>query len=172
MLRIIFILTLGLLFFVSCKSSKKAINESDKKETVSLQEKYAAKLGVDKKQLKNGVLLKFIDDWYGVPYKYGGKDKSGIDCSAFSCQLENTVYKKNVSATAQGLFDACQGAKLASLHEGDLIFFKIDSKKVSHVGVYITNNKFVHASTKRGITINDLNEDYYKKYFFAAGRIK
>jgi len=52
------------------------------------------------------------------------------------------------------------------------VFFKIESKNVSHVGVYLMNNKFVHASTKKGVIISDLNEPYYQKYFFTGGRPK
>ena len=52
------------------------------------------------------------------------------------------------------------------------MFFKIESDKVSHIGVYLQNNKFVHASTKKGIHIDDLDEPYYKKYFYKGGRIK
>lgn len=58
------------------------------------------------------------------------------------------------------------------LKDGDIVFFKINGNKISHVGIYIGDNKFIHASTKRGVVINDLNEVYYKKYFYTGGRIK
>ena len=64
------------------------------------------------------------------------------------------------------------------LKEGDLVFFTINSKpnakegQVSHMGIYLQNNKFVHATTKAGVMINDLDEEYYKKYFEGGGRIK
>ena len=59
-----------------------------------------------------------------------------------------------------------------NLREGDLIFFKINNRNVSHVGIYISNNKFVHASTSRGVIINDLDEAYYKRNFAFGGRVR
>jgi lipoprotein Spr len=59
-----------------------------------------------------------------------------------------------------------------NLQEGDLIFFKINNRNVSHVGIYISNNKFVHASTSRGVMINDLDENYYSRNFAFGGRVR
>jgi murein DD-endopeptidase / murein LD-carboxypeptidase len=70
------------------------------------------------------------------------------------------------------MYESCDHVAEKNLQEGDLVFFKINSKNVSHVGVYLQNRRFVHASTKRGITINNLDEAYYKKYFFKGGRPK
>ena len=53
-----------------------------------------------------------------------------------------------------------------------MVFFKIENDNINHIGIYLQNNKFVHASTKKGIMIDDLDEAYYKKYFFKAGRLK
>ena len=58
------------------------------------------------------------------------------------------------------------------LIEGDILFFKIKKGQISHVGVYLGNNKFAHASVQSGVIISDLNEDYYKKYFFKGGRVQ
>ena len=173
LLQFLFLVALLGLLFASCRSSQKIIStKKDNSTNAELTEKYATLLGVPKKKLNNVVLLKFLDEWYGVPYKYGGKDKLGVDCSAFSCRLENDVYKRKILGSAQGLYEQCISAKISSLNQGDLVFFKIDTKKVSHVGVYLMNNKFVHATSKKGVMINDLDENYYKKYFFAAGQLK
>ncbi|MBK9478665.1 MAG: C40 family peptidase [Bacteroidetes bacterium] len=56
------------------------------------------------------------------------------------------------------------------LQTGDLLFFRIKRKRISHVGVYLGNNKFVHAAVKGGVQINDLNEPYYKRYFIRRKR--
>ena len=58
------------------------------------------------------------------------------------------------------------------MQEGDLVFFQTTGRTISHVGVYLANNKFTHASTSGGVMISDLNEDYWKKRFRAAGRVK
>lgn len=141
-------------------------------KTTAIEEKYAAMLGVDPHSIRNDKLYVFINDWYGVPYKYAGKDKSGIDCSGFSSTLYSVVYQKQLSPSAKVQADETKKIDTASLQEGDLVFFDIGSGKISHVGVYLQNNKFVHASTKKGVMINDLNEPYYKKYYVRSGRVK
>lgn len=141
-------------------------------KTTAIEEKYAALLGVDPHSIRNDKLYVFINDWYGVPYKYAGKDKSGIDCSGFSSALYSAVYQKQLSPSAKVQADETKKIDIASLQEGDLVFFDIGTGKISHVGVYLQNNKFVHASTKKGVMINDLNEPYYKKYYVRSGRVK
>ena len=142
-----------------------------------LEEKYARILGVDKSQITNKKLYAFVDEWYGVKYKYAGCTKNGIDCSGLASQLEKTVYGKVISGPAYSIYNSCEKISKKELKEGDLVFFIIGSKpgavkgKISHMGVYLQNNKFVHATTKAGVMIDDLDEDYYKGYFAGAGRI-
>jgi lipoprotein Spr len=62
--------------------------------------------------------------------------------------------------------------KKSALKEGDLVFFKIKQKRISHVGVYVGNNKFAHASVQNGVIISDLDEPYYKMYFYKGGRVE
>ena len=137
-----------------------------------LKQKYAGLLGVTEKEITNVKLYRFIDEWYGVPYKYGGKAKTGVDCSGFTTILLQDVYGKTFVGSANSMYEACDNVNEKNLKEGDLVFFKINSSKVSHVGVYLQNRRFVHASSKRGIVINNLDEAYYKKYFFKGGRPK
>ncbi|MGZ6519803.1 MAG: C40 family peptidase, partial [Bacteroidia bacterium] len=70
------------------------------------------------------------------------------------------------------IFTQCKVVSKNNLEEGDLVFFKIDGDNISHIGVYLQNNKFVHATTKKGVMVDDLDEDYYKKYYYKGGRIK
>ncbi|GAB4447434.1 MAG: hypothetical protein OHK0036_01720 [Bacteroidia bacterium] len=118
-------------------------------------------------------LYSFITEWYGVPYKYGECSKNGTDCSGFINALYEKVYGKKLERRSQDIFQKqCKKINKNEVKEGDLVFFKIESKEISHVGVYLRNNKFVHASTQKGVIINDLNEPYYQKYFYAFGRVK
>lgn len=167
-------LLIACLLLAACGNNKKITKtEEPSKATVKkLQVKYAAMLGVDESRIDNEKLYIFIDEWYGVPYKYGGKSKAGVDCSGFTCILYKEALNRQIQGSAAGLYEMCKAVKKDDLEEGDLVFFKINSNKISHVGVYLQNNKFVHASTKRGIIINDLDEPYYKKYFFKGGRPK
>lgn len=163
---------------IACKSRKLADNSNQSnstKETAiskNLKTKYAEKLGVNTTEIKNQKLYSFIDDWYGVPYKYAGKDKKGIDCSGLTSTLYYNVYQKTISANTKSLVNEVKTINKNDLKEGDLVFFKIDSDKVSHVGVYLQNQKFVHASTKKGVMISDLNEPFFQKTYHSAGRIK
>jgi len=130
------------------------------------------KLGLSAKEIKNNKLYAFINDWYGVPYKYGGCQKSGVDCSCFTDNLFENVYGKKLGRTAGEIYKACEKINLEKLKEGDLVFFITNGKSISHVGVYLRNNKFVHSSTSKGVVISDLNETYYKKCFYAAAKLK
>lgn len=176
MKRVKFILksTVALLFVLtlSCKGNKSKDTGKLSQADVELKKKYATQLGVEEKSITNLKLYRFVDEWYGVPYKYGGKNKSGVDCSGFASALLRDVYAISLAGSAQTMYESCDHVAEKNLQEGDLIFFKINSKNVSHVGVYLQNRRFVHASTKRGITINNLDEAYYKKYFFKGGRPK
>lgn len=174
-----YVLLFSLSFYiVSCKHHKtissKIDGPTEKEETTakSIKKVYATKLGVSESDIKNEKLYQFIDEWYGVKYKYAGKDKSGIDCSGLTSTLYLKVYKKTISCSTKALVEETKKIKESDMKEGDLVFFKIDSGKASHVGVYLQNNKFVHASTKKGVMISDLNEPYFKKYFLSAGRVK
>ena len=136
-----------------------------------LEEKYAGLLGVPADNIRNTRLYSFIDDWYGVPYKYGGQNRKGIDCSNFAATLYATIYNKQLKGSSAAIFNQCKVVPKNDLQEGDLLFFRIDKDGISHVAVYLQNDKFVHATVKKGVMIDDLDEPYYKKYFYRAGRL-
>lgn len=141
-------------------------------EDQALKKKYAGLIGVTEDKITNLKLYRFVDAWYGTPYKYGGKEKTGVDCSGFATALLRDVYTITLAGSANTLYEGCDNVKEKELQEGDLVFFKINSKKVSHVGVYLQNRHFVHASSSRGVVIDCLDEAYYTKYFFKGGRPK
>jgi len=170
---ILFFSTFSLSFFLSCHSHKKT-SETEKKETAHVSSSkikmIAGTLGVNEKDIRDKKLYEFVGEWYGVPYKYGGCSKSGTDCSCLTINLYSSVYHKQLPRSADDMAKACDKVKESKAEEGDMVFFKINSKTVSHVGVVLKNNKFVHASTSKGVLISDLNEAYYKKYFYCFGR--
>ena len=160
-----------LLLLASCRSGRDAAGNQLSAADKALREKYAEKLQVPAVSITNFALYRFVDEWYSVPYQYGGKTKSGIDCSGLTCALYKAVYQKTISGSAATLWTKCKAVNEKQLSEGDLVFFKIGGDKVSHVGVYLQNRRFVHASTKKGVIISSLDEAYYTKYFFKAGTI-
>jgi cell wall-associated NlpC family hydrolase len=132
--------------------------------------RYSILLNVEVEVLRNHTLYSLIQEWWGSPYKYGGITKRGVDCSGFVQNLAGAVYGFYLSRTAGQQYEQCKKISREELSEGDLVFFNT-SRGVSHVGVYLHNDKFVHASTSLGVTISDLKESYWAKRFIGAGRL-
>ena len=135
--------------------------------------KYSMILGIMPTAITNFSLYNFIEEWYGTRYRMGGLTKAGIDCSAFVQRLYEQVFGTSVTRTACDQFNTCaeRVANPSELKEGDLVFFKIKSRRISHVGVYLANNYFVHASSSQGVMISSLNEDYWSRYYAGGGKM-
>jgi lipoprotein Spr len=109
-------------------------------------------------------------NWLGTHYKYSGNSSQGIDCSGFTKLIYRDVFQDTLSGGSADIAKRVNLIARENLKIGDMVFFKIKKKRVSHVGVYLGNNKFVHAAIKGGVQINDLDEAYYKRYFYRGGR--
>jgi lipoprotein Spr len=97
----------------------------------------------------------------------------GTDCSGFSLNLYKEVYKLDIPRSSEDQYKKSRHVRRRRLKEGQLVFFHIEKgKKVSHVGVYLGNHKFVHASTKKGVRIDDLRDKYYAKAFVCGGKFR
>ncbi|CFR09387.1 MULTISPECIES: NlpC/P60 family protein [Yersinia] len=123
----------------------------------------------DTEKLKK--ILTHYDKWEGVSYKLGGNSRKGIDCSAYMQRIFEDEFAHRLPRNARE--QAKQGAKIKkdSLQTGDLVFFKT-SRRTSHVGVYIGEGKFVHASSSLGVTISNLDSKYWGSRYEQARRIK
>ncbi len=150
---------------------KLSVNHNENIFASALFTKYADLLGVKPSELTNEKLYKLIDEWWHVPYKYAGNGKSGIDCSGFSCMVLKTVYNLEIIRGSSEMYKTTERVKKEDLKEGDLVFFRIKHGHISHVGIYLMNNMFVHASVKYGVTISSLDDPYYKKVFSSGGRV-
>lgn len=133
---------------------------------------YSQLLGIPVAADNNLKLYKTVYEWLGTPYRYAGKTKGGIDCSAFTQKVYDDAYNINLTGSSRTIYSMVDPVSKSELKEGDLLFFKIRRRHISHVGVYLGYNKFAHASVSSGVVISDLNDDYYRKYFFAGGRLK
>lgn len=121
---------------------------------------------------KDAYLYYKVYEWIGTNYCYAGNTKNGIDCSGFAAEIYKQVYCRELMGSAASIWTATDKVNRSDLREGDLVFFKIKKGRISHIGIYLGNNKFAHASTKLGVIISDLDEAYYKKYYFSGGRLK
>lgn len=154
--KAIFLFVIGFgLMFSSCKSKRAIV----KNNTHSTSEHHEAA------KLKSS-----IQTWIGVPYKYGGNDKQGVDCSGFVCAIYQSVYGIQLPRTSKQQFEKSIKIKQEHLKQGDLVFFNPNTKNVSHVGIYMGRDSFAHASTSKGVVMSSLKTTYYKNCFMGGGR--
>lgn len=147
-------------------------NLTDVEKANWLQLKYSIQMDIAVEDINNIPLLQKIDEWWGTPYSMGGSSKRGVDCSYFTLDVMNAIYNTNLKRTAAEQYTQSEKIDWSDLKEGDLIFFKTDgSRSISHVGIYMTNNKFAHASTSQGVTISDLSEPYWQRRLYSLGRV-
>lgn len=107
----------------------------------------------------------FFEEWKNVPYRFGGNNKNGIDCSKFAKKYYEQVYGLDIPSTCVRQFASGIEVLLSELKVGDLVYF---TSKVSpsgwHCGVYIGNDQFMHAANYRdGIKISCLEDPMYKR---------
>ncbi|MCU0403910.1 MAG: NlpC/P60 family protein [Chitinophagaceae bacterium] len=165
------------MILMGCGSSRRTHSEPvnrtnvpDKTVNTPLTAEYSRKFGVTVPENANPVLLKTVSEWMGVPYKFGGNDKSGVDCSGLIHHIFPVVYNLQVPRVTVQLQQKSTPVNRNALKEGDLVFFKINTKEVGHAGIYLFNDYFVHASTSRGVIISKLDDIYWNKYFVGGGR--
>ena len=140
-------------------------------EQESLAKDYLSQImGVALSATSNMKLFNFVYDWIGTPYRFGGTSRKGIDCSAFTKELYSEVFNMDIERSSRDIFSMVNPVRREDLKEGDLVFFKIHSRRISHVGIYLGNNRFAHASIK-GVAIGSLEDPYYKRYFYRGGRM-
>ena len=133
------------------------------------QLKFSILLNTEVEQVQNLALFSLLDEWYGTRYVMGGSTKEGIDCSAFVQVVYSQLFQILMPRTAREQYSACRKISRTELKQGDLLFFNTRGG-VSHVGIYLQNNKFVHAASSGGVMISDVFEDYWVKHFVGAGR--
>lgn len=116
-------------------------------------------------------IVRFGRDFLGVPYKWGGVDPNGWDCSGFIQEVFR-LGGHRLPRMADAQYEACERVALDSLLPGDLVFFNLDGKGISHVGVYTGNGLFLHASSSRGVVEDRLDSPYFAGAYVGAGRLQ
>ncbi|MTC59298.1 bifunctional murein DD-endopeptidase/murein LD-carboxypeptidase [Providencia rustigianii] len=108
--------------------------------------------------------------WKGVSYRLGGTTKSGIDCSSFVQRTFFEQFGVQLPRTTSEQESSGKSVKRNSLKAGDLVLFKT-GRRMKHVGIYIGDNKFVHASTSNGVIVSEMSNDYWSKRYYASRRV-
>lgn len=109
-------------------------------------------------------------EWKGTPYRYGGLSKRGVDCSGFVYLTYRNKFGINLPRSTEQQSRTGTPISKQQLTAGDLVFFKTGFSK-RHVGIYLGNRKFLHASTSQGVTISNMNNVYWRKKYWKAQRI-
>ena len=152
--------------FFSCSTTR---------NTQQNKELYEA-LGLNKDRNDNVALYKEAISWLHVPHVDGGSSRNGTDCSFLVYSIYKTVYNKTLERNSAAMLNKnCKKIDKNRLKEGDLVFFNTGSNPgsyITHVGIYLKDHKFLHASTKKGVHVSDLDENYYHKTWVCGGRVK
>ena len=168
-LSFIVVLMLSLMFLLSgCHSSRRASKKEKDIPVVVLPESQTKDMRTDERLLVEEALR-----WLGTPYKYGGTSRSGTDCSGLTMQVYLSALGIKLPRSSRDQQKYCKSVKKKSLDAGDLIFFSTgrDKTRVSHVGLYIGDDKFGHASGSRGVIVSDLKEKYYVRNYHSSGHV-
>ena len=129
-------------------------------------------LGLEYSADDNAALYEAINSWLGVPYRYGGTDRSGIDCSAFVGTIYRDVYGVALHRSSNEMLSDVKLVSRDKLREGDILFFTNSTGKVSHVGIYLKDGLFAHASTSNGVSVSRVDDTYWSNHFYKGGRVK
>ncbi len=116
-------------------------------------------------------LLLDVVSYLGVPYMYGGTSKKGVDCSGFTSRVYASATDLTLPRSTREQFTVGTKVRRNELRFGDLVFFNTTGRSPSHVGIYIEDDLFAHASVSDGVTFSSLESGYYKKRFVGARRV-
>jgi lipoprotein Spr/probable lipoprotein NlpC len=114
-------------------------------------------------------LSQVYKDYQGSPYKYGGTDKSGFDCSGFIGVAYQDAFNLSLPRTTEQLASSGNPIRRDQLKVGDIIIFKTSVKQL-HAGIYTGNDRFIHASTSKGVIESSLTNDYWRQRYIKARR--
>lgn len=172
--RVLWLLPMICLLILSgCKSRYQPVSlPPDFKGPNELSRLYGVKITAD----DNIYLYNEGAKWLGVPHRYGGTTRRGVDCSGFVMHIYKEIYGKHLTRSSADMLNInCKKVKKGKLQEGDLVFFytgKGRRKRADHVGIYLKNGKFIHASASKGVMVSSLSETYYTRHWMTGGRVK
>lgn len=154
---------LTILTFVGCRSSHK------KNDTVVVETVNTGEIRGGRKKIVEEALT-----WLGTPYRYAGNEKGkGTDCSGMVIRVYEDIEGVKLPRNSKKQSEFCKKLKKKDVKPGDLVFFATgrDPSAVSHVGIMVDDNRFIHASTKKGVILSEMATPYYERTFIMYGRV-
>lgn len=132
----------------------------------------AAALGINHDRGDNNLLLTTCASYLGTPYLYGGNTREGLDCSGLTTNVYREVYGIALHRRSIDQYEKdVPETQTENLRQGDLVFFTTNGRGTcSHVGIYLKNGRFIHASSTRGVVVDDLSDTYYAPRFLGGGK--
>jgi cell wall-associated NlpC family hydrolase len=115
-------------------------------------------------------LRRAADSWLGVPYRFGGQGRSGIDCSGFVRRIFAEVYGMELPHNSSAMYKLGTPVSRPDLKPGDLVFFK-RLGYIDHSGIYMGNNWFIHSASSVGVAYSALNAPYFGDHYAGARRL-
>ncbi len=131
---------------------------------------YYSSYGIELDKVNNPEVYHESFRWLTTPHKMGQSSKFGIDCSGFAKIIYEKAYNIKLLGGSRDIYPKTNRVTPSELKEGDLVFFKVRSQNITHVGVFLQKRMFVHTSSSSGVMVSSLDDSYWSKYFFAAGR--
>lgn len=120
--------------------------------------------------LRDGDLMGVAKSYLGVPYKWGGTTRAGMDCSGFVRQVFSEARGANLPHQSGAIAQLGKSVSLGKLKEGDILLFGRWGS-INHTGIYYKDGTFIHASTTNGVEVASLSDPYYKKHLKLARRL-
>jgi cell wall-associated NlpC family hydrolase len=115
-------------------------------------------------------LLQAHQEWRGTPYRLGGTTRNGIDCSSFVQTVMRDYLNQEVPRSTESQLRVGFRVRPQQLQPGDLVFYRTGRQRL-HMGIYINEGRFLHASTSNGVMISRMDETYWSRRFLQARRI-
>lgn len=171
----VFLFVLLVVSLSSCKT-RQQYALYDPKEVAELSRKLGISLSnIDKDDDYNMPLYAEASLWLGVPYRYAGLSRSGLDCSGLTHLIYQKVYNQELPRSTTDMAKMkMKSVSKKNLKAGDLVFFATseNKKKISHVGVFLKDGFFIHSSTSRGVVVDHLDSNYYRRTWKKGGRVR
>lgn len=161
----------------SCHTSRHTVRGSRGQRTEQPAERPADDIYYDPHD--NGAhgvsnIIEYAREWIGTPYRYGGNDRSGVDCSGFTCSVYSAAAGIELPRSSREQADYCRKVDRDKLRAGDLVFFTSapGGSRINHVALYMGDGRIIHSTTSRGVIISELSERYWDTRYYRGGRVR